>query len=300
MNAQPRGLGRGLNALFEDEENTRFDELEAKKTLGSGRTVLGVDQMEPGRFQPRKIFDAATIDELADSIKQHGILQPLLVRKNPNNPARYEIIAGERRWRAAQKARLHEVPVIIREMSDQDALEIALIENLQREDLNPVDEAMSYKRLMEEHDYTQEKLAQTLGKSRPYIANMVRLLSLSDVVLGYLERGDLSTGHARALITSDNQDALARQIVEQKLSVRETEKLVSGGGQTDTQTTQTTAKSTSSSSYTKDTDTLALENDLSNHLGMRVQIKSKNGKSGTLMIDFKTLDQLDNLLKKLS
>lgn len=300
MNAQPRGLGRGLNALFEDEENTRFDELEAKKTLGSGRTVLGVDQMEPGRFQPRKIFDAATIDELADSIKQHGILQPLLVRKNPNNPARYEIIAGERRWRAAQKARLHEVPVIIREMSDQDALEIALIENLQREDLNPVDEAMSYKRLMEDHDYTQEKLAQTLGKSRPYIANMVRLLSLSDVVLGYLERGDLSTGHARALITSDNQDALARQIVEQKLSVRETEKLVSGGGQTDAQTAQTTAKSTSSSSYTKDTDTLALENDLSNHLGMRVQIKSKNGKSGTLMIDFKTLDQLDNLLKKLS
>lgn len=301
MTAKPKGLGRGLNALFEDEENTRFEaHSSAEKTIGNGRTVLGVDQMEPSRFQPRKIFDTDSINELADSIMQHGVLQPLLVRQNPQNPARYEIIAGERRWRAAQKAKLHDVPVIIKDMSDEDALEIALIENLQREDLNPVDEAMSYKRLMEDHNYTQEKLAKTLGKSRSYIANMVRLLGLSDVVLGYLERGDLSIGHARALITSDNQDTLARQIVEQKLNVRDTEKLASGAPLTNNDdNTQITKPSRHQGTYTKDSDTLALENDISNRIGMRVHINSKNGKTGTVVIEFKTLDQLDTIIQKL-
>lgn len=299
MTQKPKGLGRGLNALFEDEEHTRFDETSAEKPLGTGRTVLGLDQLEASRFQPRKIFDNATIEELAESIKQHGILQPLLVRKSPDYPTRYEIIAGERRWRAAQKARVHDIPVIIKDLSDEDALEIALIENLQREDLNPVDEAMSYKRLMDEHGYTQEKLAQVLGKSRPYIANMVRLLGLSDVVLGYLERGDISTGHARALVTSDNQDVLARHIVEQKLSVRETEKLVAGHAVEADNTGVPHKPSPDKKTYTKDTDTLALENEISNRLGMRLQINSKDGRSGQIVIDFKTLEQLDELLGKL-
>lgn len=299
MSTAKRGLGRGLNALFEDEE-VGFD-LPAQNnatdnSAARGRTTLGVDQMEPSRFQPRKIFDNAALDELAESIKSHGLLQPVLVRESHEEPGKYEIIAGERRWRAAQRAQLHDVPVIIKEMSDIEALEIALIENLQREDLNPVDEAMGYKRLLEEHGYTQEQLAGQLGKSRSYIANMVRLLGLPDVVLVHLERGDLSIGHARALITSDNAEALARQVVRDGLSVRETEALtqdaaVEGGKSGSART---------SAPKGKDVDTTALEKEMSAQLGMKLTIDSRNGQSGAVRIEFKTLDQLDEVLKRLS
>lgn len=304
MTAAKRGLGRGLNALFDDEE-PQFEgpalatdvSNEVSPEASRGRTVLGVDQMSPSRFQPRKVFDSESIDELAESIKNHGLIQPIVVREVANNPGEYEIIAGERRWRAAQRAQLHDVPVIIKDFSDLEALEIALIENLQREDLNPVDEAMGYKRLLEEHSYSQEKLAKQLGKSRPYIANMVRLLALPDIVLGYLERGDLSVGHARALITAENAGDLAKRVIDENLSVRETERLVSSCNPS-----ESTGSSGSSSpqTYQKDVDTVALEKEISAALGMSVSIDSRNGQSGHVKIQFKSLDQLDFVLKKLS
>ena len=220
------------------------------------------------------------------------------MRALKDQSGRYEIIAGERRWRAAQKAQLHEVPTVVMDLTDEEALEIALVENLQREDLNPVDEAMGYKKLMNEFNHTQEKLAEVLGKSRSHVANMVRLLSLPDVVLAYLERGDLSMGHARALVTASKPESLAKEVVSKNLSVRETERLVA-------QAEGRPSKSKTSSSAapglkTKDVDTLALEKDVSNALGMRVTIDSGDGKSGKVTIEFKSLDQLDEVIKKLS
>lgn len=297
MNPKNRGLGRGLNALFEDEEEFGADTVEdfpvVDAPVKAGGTTLGVEQLEPSRFQPRKIFDDESISELAESIKSHGLLQPIVVREDTENGI-YEIIAGERRWRAAQKAQLHEVPVIIKEMTDLEALEIALIENLQREDLNPVDEAMGFQRLMKDYGYTQEQLAESLGKSRSYVANIVRLLNLPDLVLGYVERGDLTAGHARALVTAENPEELAKFVIEQELSVRETEKLASDNS------ARPQAKSSSSKGSSKDVDTLALEKDLSDQLGMRVSIDSADGKKGKISIEFKSLDQLDEVLKKLS
>ncbi len=297
MNPKNRGLGRGLNALFEDDESfaaeAPLDSAPASGSQSKSRIDVGVEQLEPSRFQPRKIFDDASISELAESIKNHGLLQPIVVRQNKDDPDLYEIIAGERRWRAAQKAQLHKVPVIVKELSDIEALEIALIENLQREDLNPVDEAMSFQRLMSEYSYTQEKLAKSLGKSRSYIANIVRLLNLPDVVLGHLERGDLTAGHARALITAKNPEELAKEIIAGGLSVRETEKLTADNS-------GAPKKSGASAKVTaKDVDTLALEKDISNTLGMRVSIDSKDGEKGKISIEFKSLDQLDTVLKRL-
>jgi ParB family chromosome partitioning protein len=178
LNPKSRGLGRGLNALFEDDEGV-YPQVGADSPIqGRARSMLGVDQLEAGKGQPRKIFKENSLNELADSIKQHGVLQPLLVRELSGQNGRYEIIAGERRWRAAQKAQLHEVPVIVLTITDAEAFEIALIENLQREDLDPIDEAFGYQKLMSEYNYTQEKLAESLGKSRSHIANMTRLLNL--------------------------------------------------------------------------------------------------------------------------
>jgi ParB family chromosome partitioning protein len=300
-NPKSRGLGRGLNALFEDEEDNftqaapaaANEEKTVSTTGGPGRRTLGTDQLTPGAFQPRTLFKDETLGELAESIKRHGLLQPILVRAIPGDETNFEIIAGERRWRAAQKAGLHEVPVIVRDLSDEMAVEIALIENLQREDLNPVDEAMGYKKLLDVHGRTQEEIADALGKSRPYIANMVRLLGLPTVVLGYLERGDLSIGHARALITAKDAEALAREVVAKNLSVRQTEALVGDE-------TGRVKKTKTGGRVAKDADTLALEKDMSNNLGMRVTIDSPNGQSGKLNIEFKDLDQLDLLIRRLS
>lgn len=292
-NPKNRGLGRGLNALFEDDEEfSGVGEVVEAPSSNSGRMVVGIELLQQSKIQPRKIFDDESLNELADSIKTHGVLQPIVVRATDDDG--YEIIAGERRWRASQKAQLHEVPVIVLELTDTEALEIALIENLQREDLNAVDEAMGYQRLMNEYSYTQEQLAESLGKSRSHIANMTRLLNLPDVVLAYLERGELSAGHARALVPAADPEKLARVVVSGGLSVRQTEKLASEASG------KSSSKSSKSKAPAKDVDTLALEKDLSDRLGMRVAIDSKDGKSGKVSISFKSLDQLDEVLKRLS
>lgn len=300
MNPKNRGLGRGLNALFEDEEGVYPQNDPDGQVPGRKRDMIGVDQLEAGIGQPRKNFNDDTLDELAESIKQHGVLQPLLVREKSGEDGRYEIIAGERRWRAAQKAQLHEVPAIVLSISDAEAFEIALIENLQREDLDPIDEAAGYQKLIDEHDYTQEKLAESLGKSRSHIANMVRLLQLPQGVQKYLSQGDISIGHARALITVDNAEALVKEVIAKKLSVRETEKLVAEQAGRPAKTSAKAGASSAPAASKKDVDTLALEDEISGNLGMRVSIDSVDGKAGKVTINFASLDQLDEILQRLS
>lgn len=305
-NPKKRGLGRGLDALFEDEE-TRFalgrtggggaDEDEAGSGAEGGgpkRTplMLGIDQIEPWRGQPRGIFNEDSLEELAESIRAYGLLQPLLVRPRAGREGAYQIVAGERRWLAAQKAQLHEVPVVIRELSDLEALEIGLIENLQREDLRPIEEADAYKKLMEQHGHTQEQLAAALGKSRSHIANMLRLLSLPSMVQAYLDAGEISAGHARALIGSKNAETLLKQVVNKGLSVRQTEALAA-------EDKHWPLASDHRPREGKDPDTLSLEKDMTDALGMRVTIESRAGTSGKVTIAFKSLDQLDEVIKRL-
>lgn len=294
-----RGLGRGLNALFEDEEGFSSSEGGPEAAPSKkARFMVGLDQLYAGKLQPRHVFDEEALTQLADSIKNHGLLQPILVRQNFNEEDRYEIIAGERRWRAAQRAQLHEVPVVVLDLSDVEALEIALIENLQREDLNAIDEAKGYKKLLEDYGHTQEKLAEAMGKSRPHIANTIRLLSLPEAVQSYVSEGRLSPGHARALITAKDPGSLAVQIMSKGLSVRQTEKLAADhAGRPKKEQSPSSAKKKGAG---KDPDTLALEAEVSNALGMRVSIESRNGHEGHLSIEFKSLDQLDEILHRLS
>lgn len=292
-----RGLGRGLNALFEDEEGV-YPQADADgHTPGRKRDLVGVGQLQPSGLQPRHVFDDDKIAELAESIKQHGILQPLLVRKLADSTDQYEIIGGERRWRAAQKCQLHEVPVIILDLDDSAALEIALIENLQREDLNPIDEALGYQKLMEDYGHTQEKLAEAMGKSRSHVANMVRLLNLPPAVQEMVADNGLSMGHARALITAKDPVSLAKDVLSKGLSVRETEALAMDASG---KPKKVKSKAKASAKTGKDADTLALEAEVSNAIGMNVSIDSVNGQAGKLSIDFKSLDQLDELLHRLS
>ena len=295
LNPKNRGLGRGLNALFEDDEGV-YPQIDPDGPIqGRKRDMVGIDELEPGVGQPRTQFDDSALEELASSIKQHGVLQPLLVRELESGKG-YEIIAGERRWRAAQKAQLHEVPVIVLTITDIEAFEIALIENLQREDLDPIDEAIGYKRLIDAHDYTQEKLAESLGKSRSHIANMMRLTQLPASVQALLSQGRLSVGHARALIPSNDAEGLAKIVVAQNLSVRETEDLVAEDQGREKPSSKKAAKATPK----KDVDTLALEDDISKTLGMRVSIDSPDGKKGKVTISFSSLDQLDSIIAILS
>jgi len=299
--SKKRGLGRGLSALFVDDEE--FDtspdkavtENSAPSAGGATRRMMGLDQLTPGEFQPRKTMDDEHLKELAASIAVHGVLQPIIVRPLANG--KHEIIAGERRWRAAQKAQLHEVPVIIKDMNDEQAAEIALIENLQREDLNALEEAQGYKRLMDEFGHTQEKLAAGLGKSRSHIANMTRLLTLPNGVQNLIRDGKLSAGHARALITAENPEELAKTIVLQGFSVRETEKLAAASA-------GKAKKAKARAPIAKDIDTLALEKDMTGRLGLKVSIDmkgdGKGGRTGQISIAFKDLDQLDSVLRLLS
>lgn len=294
MNIKKRGLGRGLNALFEDEEGVYPSVDEMGHTPGRKRDMIGIEFLEPGSAQPRREFDEKALQDLADSIKTHGLLQPILVRADKHRDGHYEIIAGERRWRAAQLAQLHEVPVVVLDLTDVEALEIALIENLQREDLNPIEEAMGYQKLLDEFGHTQEQLAKALGKSRSHIANMVRLLVLPPAVQGYLKEGKMSSGHARALITSENPAELAKEVVEKGLNVRQTEALASDmAGKPPSKTVQKTK-------MPKDSDTLALEKELSDTLGMSVSIDTNDGVQGQVRIQFRSLDQLDEVLALLS
>lgn len=297
-----RNLGRGLSALLGDSgvaaaasvlEGNAAVPAAASGNQARGLRTLAVSQMKPGKFQPRRQFEEEAIADLVESVREKGILQPILVRPIDGG---FEIIAGERRWRAAQRAQLHEVPVIIREFSDKEALEVALVENLQRQDLSPLEEADGYRRLVDEFSHTQEELAKAVGKSRSHVANMMRLLALPDPIKAMVEAKQLSAGHARALLTADNPVALAREVVDKQLNVRQTEKLAAG---------EAKGKSAASgggrppASVHKDADTAALERDLAEMLGVKVTLKSL-GKGGELTIHYGSLEQLDDILSRLS
>ncbi len=281
-------LGRGLMALLGE------DEAKAGGAQGLATRSMPIEQLHPGKYQPRHRFDDEAFASLVDSVREKGILQPILVRRDPATPHLYEIVAGERRWRAAQQAQLHEVPVVVRDLSDRDALEFALVENIQREDLTPIEEAQGYRRLMEEFGHTQEALSQAIGKSRSHIANLLRLLSLPQPVQAMIQDGSLSAGHARALIGVANAETLAKEVVHKGLSVRQTERLVRiDRPMSLRQLGRRQARAA------KDADTLAIEHELSNLLGLRVTIKFRD-KGGDLVIHYDTLDQLDDVLRRIS
>lgn len=287
-----RGLGRGLSALMAD---VVVDTAETTIDRGSVST-LPLETIHPNPDQPRKHFNEEDLNELADSLRQNGVIQPLIVRLMEDGV--YQIVAGERRWRAAQLAQLHDVPVVVREFTDQQVLEVAIIENIQRADLNPIEEATGYRQLMEKFGHTQQQLAEALGKSRSHIANLLRLLQLPPEVLSMVEDGQLSSGHARALITARDPLALARHVVAKSLSVRATEALVKAEDRPDT---PEAPRAKSAGVTEKDADTKALEGDLSATLGMRVRLDHRPGnEGGTLSISYRTLDQLDELCRVLS
>lgn len=280
-----KGLGRGLSALMAD-----IGPLDAARPRRADQMVP-IEKLHPNPDQPRRSFHAEPLQELARSIGEKGVLQPLIVRPDPNRPGDYQIVAGERRWRASQIAQLHEVPVIIREFDDTEVLEIAIIENIQRADLNPLEEAQGYRTLMERFGHTQDRLAQALSKSRSHVANLMRLLTLPDDVQTLVREGRLTAGHARALITADKPTDLARQVIERGLSVRDTERLA--------QTAAGRTPKARTSRHEKDADTVAIERDLSAHLKMGVRIDHKGHDGGILSIRYRDLDQLDRLCQAL-
>jgi ParB family chromosome partitioning protein len=295
LNPKSRGLGRGLDALFGEDQPEQAGQKDNANDIISDdlkRRNLPVEWLRPCDFQPRKHFDDGALDELAASISIHGVLQPLVVRPLADEENVYEIIAGERRWRASQRAQLHEVPVIIQYLDDMTVLEIALIENLQREDLTVIEEAAAYEQLMKNHGHTQEELGIKLGKSRSYITNTLRLLSLPQPVRDMVDRGELSTGHARTLVGMDNAEELAKQIVNNDLSVRDTEKLVKSKKNKKNVSRET--------SQEKSINTKALEEEVSNRLGMSVAINSNAKGAGMVKISYKNLDQLDDVLHRLT
>jgi ParB family transcriptional regulator, chromosome partitioning protein len=287
-------LGRGLASIFGEEKE---DYAAIDKVRGGAKSVP-VEFLRPSKFQPRQVFDEAELASLSESIKDKGILQPILVRRDPERPEAYEIIAGERRWRAAQLAQLHEVPIIIREMTDRDALEIALVENVQRKDLNAIEEAEAYQRLMNEFGHTQEELSRAVGKSRSHVANTLRLLTLSPRIKSYLAEGKLQPGHARVLINDPEQDLMAVHIVDDGLSVRDAEHLAQAKKLQREGKVPVHRGRGRPPKLPKDTDTLALERDLSNLLGLKVSITFSSA-GGELRIEYKTLDQLDDVLRRL-
>lgn len=291
---KPRGLGRGLSALMADVAPAA--EADTGQSAKTPDLMLPIEQLVANPDQPRRHFAKEALDELAASISEKGIIQPLIVR--PVAGGQYEIVAGERRWRAAQMARLHEVPALIRELDDTQVLELAIIENIQRADLNAIEEAAGYRQLMDRFGHTQEKLAEALGKSRSHIANLLRLLNLPDDVQRLLQDGELSTGHARALITAPNPSELARIVLQKRLSVRETEALAK---KAQNPGVGTGAKTSPAPQPDKDADTRALEGDLSANLGMKVSIDHQaDTEKGILRIQYGSLDQLDTLCRMLS
>lgn len=289
-----RGLGRGLSSLMAEVNLSEADG--ETGTIPADRR-LPVAALLPNPDQPRRDFPADRMEELAASIREKGVLQPLIVRPAPGSTGRYQIVAGERRWRAAQAAQVHDVPVVIRDLSDTEVLEIAIIENIQRADLNPLEEATGYRQLMERFGHTQEKLGQALGKSRSHIANLLRLLSLPEEVLDMLRNGRISAGHARALVGREDAAVLARQIVERGLSVRQVEELVRKPASPDRKPGEAGARRLPE----KDADTRAIEGDLSAALGMSVIIDHEAGSNeGILRIRYKSLEDLDFLCRALS
>ncbi|CAM3314685.1 ParB/RepB/Spo0J family partition protein [Asticcacaulis taihuensis] len=296
MSEKNRGLGRGLSALLGDQDTnspkTGAEAAEARGTEPMRGLEQPIELLVRNPDQPRRTFVESDIDELAASIREKGILQPILVRPAPGQAGHYQIVAGERRWRAAQKAGLHTVPVIIRELDDLDVLEIGIIENVQRADLNPIEEARGYKVLQDRFGRTQDALAQVVGKSRPHIANTLRLLALPEGVQDHVLHGRLSAGHARALITSENADALAEEVIAKGLSVRQTEALVR-----EEQAGPKAAPSPKARPQ-QNADTLSLEQDLQEALGLNVRLDDRGGK-GELRLSYASLEQLDELCRKL-
>ena len=277
-----KGLGRGLSSLMGDVKTTLN-----KNESSNQETKISIAKLKPSPSQPRRLFDKNSINELAESIRSKGLVQPILVRPSPTETGAYEIIAGERRWRAAQIAQLHEVPAVIRQLDDVESLEIAIIENVQRSDLSPIEEAAGYKRLIENHGHTQEVLAEIVGKSRSHIANIIRLLGLPQSIQDMISEGKISSGHARAIMNSAFPEQLAEKIVSENLSVRAAEDLAKQ------------KKPGVKKVKLKDPDTIDLENNLTATLGLNVLIDHKGKKGGSIKIEYKTLDQLESVTRKL-
>lgn len=315
---QGKGLGRGLSSLMGEAAKAEIKASAPAAAVPvmavngdmSGAVQLPVSQLQSGKYQPRHHFDTEALTELSESIEKHGIMQPIIVRVIAMN--KYEIIAGERRWRAAKLAKLEMVPVIIREVDDLKALELALIENIQREDLNPLEEAAGYQRLMDEFNYTQEKLAPVVGKSRSHIANLLRLLKLPESVKKQINSGALTMGHARAILTAAEPELLAQQIVKEGLSVRQAEERAKGNAEPNQAALDVTVKDASkpskpkgqgaSSRYAlveKSEDVQQLENMLAESLGLRVSIDTRGAQAGEVIISYDSLGQLDEILRRL-
>jgi len=291
-------LGRGLSALLGDAA------AEAAPVAAAPRAakLVPVGSIRPNEFQPRRTFTKEEMEELTSSVRAHGVLQPILVRRDPKDANRYELIAGERRWRAAQAARLHEIPAVVRDLTDTESLELALIENLQREDLTPIEEARAFRRLMDDFGHTQEKLAQALGKSRSLVANLVRLLDLPDDVQQLIERGQLSAGHGKLLVGRADATLLAGDWVRGAITVREAEALMAGT-KTRPQLKQKgkSGKADKSGDILRDANTDDLERRMTHSLGVKVRILHKKGtQSGVFQVYYSTLDQLDDIIDRIA
>lgn len=281
---KPRGLGRGLSALLGESPAGAVG---APARAGAERRVP-IEALGPGPSQSRRIFEEQELEALAESMRGQGMLQPILVRPDPGSRGRYQIVAGERRWRAAQKASLHEVPVVVLELSDRDALEVALIENVQRKDLNPLEEAEGYRRLIAEFGMSQEKVARAVGKSRSHVANMLRLLDLPGAVKELIDQGHLTMGHARALLGAVDPAALAKEVLARRLNVRQTERLAA----------RSRARPAASPPAGPDPTVNALEREIGEKLGLEVKIRAR-GETGSLTVFYRSLDQLDELIARL-
>ncbi|WP_417718754.1 ParB/RepB/Spo0J family partition protein [Salipiger sp.] len=290
-----RGLGRGLSALMSDVDVMSSGPAAGEAPRQPDR-MIPIEKLVPNPDQPRRSFTPEQLQELSDSIRAKGIIQPIIVRPRPNHDGEFEIVAGERRWRAAQLAQLHEVPALVRNFDDLEVLEVAIIENIQRADLNAIEEAAGYRQLMSRFGHTQEKIAEALGKSRSHIANLLRLLNLPDSVQTLVVDGKISAGHARTLVTAENAEELAEQIVSRNLSVRQAEQLARNDAPP-----RPRAANKPSAGPEKDADTRALEGDLSAALGMKVTVDhGANGESGRVTISYGSLDQLDEICMILS
>ncbi|MCX7865217.1 MAG: ParB/RepB/Spo0J family partition protein [Novosphingobium sp.] len=296
-NQKPRGLGRGLGALLGEtrrEEPLASPASSSPVAAGNGLAMLAIADIDPNPDQPRRHFDDAALDELAASIAQRGLIQPVIVRMRAG---RYQLVAGERRWRAAQRAQLHQIPALIRDLSDREVMALALIENLQREDLNPIEEARAYQRLAEVEGLTQAEIARMIDKSRSHVANLQRLLTLPDEVIAMVEKGDLSMGHARALIGREDALAIAREVVGRQLSVREVERLIRRRSRGEATPRQPQPKRGGEANA----DILAVQQHLEEFLGLPVRIAvDADPRSGSVTIRYQTLDQLDLICQRLT
>ena len=273
MDKIKKGLGPGLSSLIGE---TKVEPL---------KNQLSISDLVPNKYQPRKIFDKSSLDDLTNSIKERGLIQPIVVRKSSDDISKFEIIAGERRWLAAQRAGLHDVPVVVTQADDQKSLEFAIVENVQRHDLNPLEEAQGYKRLIDEFSYDQDKVSKFIGKSRSYISNSLRILTLPDDVIKLIEAQKLSTGHAKILVGLNNASFVANKIIEKKLSVRQAENLV-----------KLFKNKKQVSKIVKDSNILALELSISNKIGLNVDIQNNNRNKGKISFEYKDLDQLNKII----